>query len=137
MADLNVTTLHGHLARDPELKTYKKKDGGDGFVVSFTIANNRPIGDETDWIRCKMFGARAQVIDKHMHKGSEILVTGRLQNDRYEKDGQKKDWWNVVVTDFDFCGKKDDNKAAGGSDWSANAPAASDSFEQVEQDVPW
>ena len=47
-----------------------------------------------------------------MSKGREILVEGRMESSKTEKDGQKRTWWGVTVETFDFCGGKSDSVPA-------------------------
>ena len=115
---MNKIILKGRLVRDPELKT-----GGSGVeFCRFTVAvDRRPVKDkpkESDFFDCTAFGATGAAIGKYMAKGREILVEGRMESSKTEKDGQKRTWWGVVVETFDFCGSKQDSAPA-----AAPAPA--------------
>lgn len=133
----NEIVIHGRLGRDPELKTYTGKDGKQNSLVNLSVGVSRDRGEETDWFRVTMFGKRAEVIDKFFQKGSEILITGRMQNDVYEKDGQKRDRWKVIATDFDFCGSKPEKKDDLAWAKGAGATSGHDSFEAAEEDIPF
>ena len=130
---LNDIKIHGYLGRDPELIEYTNAKGETGHLVSFSVGVSRDMGDETDWFDVTFFGRRAEVIEKFFSKGSQIIVTGRMQSDSYEKDGQ-----TVYTTDV-FCSKvhflewknKKDNQAAGGID---QAPAG---FSSMDEDIPF
>ena len=100
---LNEITLHGYLGKDPELKEVEGQNGPFS-KVSFSVAVSRDYGDETDWFYCVMNGRRAEVIHKYFHKGSEIIVKGRMESYRSEHTT----YWNVRVSDFNFCGKNKD-----------------------------
>lgn len=107
---MNKTILHGRLAKDVELR----KTASGKSVVSFTVAVNRPkTKDATptaDFIPCMAWEKRAETISQWFHKGSEIVVEGRIQVRTYEKnDGTKGYVTEVVVNDFDFCGTKKGN----------------------------
>jgi len=41
-------------------------------------------------------------------KGREILVVGRMESNKTEKDGQKRIFWGVSVDSFEFCGNRQD-----------------------------
>lgn len=124
----NRITIHGFLARDPELKTYGKQDGSTGELANFTIGSSRSTGDETDWFNCTVFGKRAKVIEKYFHKGSQILVYGRHESSKYEKNGAKLTSWKVIVDDFDFC----DRKEAG-----TRPEPEHDAFQEAEEEIPF
>ena len=106
---MNSIQIHGHIVRDPELKSYTNAKGESGSVCNFSVAVNRKIGEEVDFFNCKCFGKRAEVIEKFFKKGKEIVVSGEMQCRKYQaKDGTDRYTWELSVQDFDFCGKKGD-----------------------------
>lgn len=122
---MNYIVLHGYLGHDPELKTYGKKDGSTGQLANFSIGVSRSTGDETDWFNCTVFGKRAEVIDKYFKKGSQIVISGRMESSKYEKNGTKMTSWKVIVDDFDFCDKKE------------SGSRTDDRFHEVEEEIPF
>ena len=96
---MNLITIHGRLGRDPELKE-RQGQNGPFKQVTFSVAVNRDFGDETDWFFCTMNGKRAEVLHKYFHKGSQIIVSGRMESYKGKDDTEK---WLVRVRDFDFC----------------------------------
>ena len=125
---LNKITIHGYLGRDPELKEYKNARGETGHLCNFSVGVSR-VGEGTDWFDVTMFGRRAEVIEKFFSKGSQIIVTGRMQADVYEKDGQKRKAWKLIADDFDFCDSKDSPRG--------QSVVESDSFTAAEEDIPF
>ena len=103
---LNNITLHGRLTKDVELRYTNSNKA----VGSFTIACDRPGKDKgADFINCVAWEQTAQMIEKWFHKGSEIVLSGRLQSRQYEdKSGSKRTAYEVVVSSVDFCGKRED-----------------------------
>jgi len=115
---MNKIIIKGRLTRDPELKT-----GASGVeFCKFTVAVDRRRGkdkdNETDFFDCTAFGNTGSAISKYMTKGREILVEGRMESSKSEKDGQKRTYWGVTVDTFEFCG--------GRSDAAAPAPSPAD-----------
>lgn len=103
---INHITLHGYLGRDPEIKEYSN-DKGEGSLANFSLAVKRNVGDDTDWFNCTAFGNQAKTIEKFFRKGSQIMIEGRMQSDRFtSKDGIEKTAWKVIVERFDFCDPK-------------------------------
>lgn len=125
---LNHITIHGYLGREPELKEYKNAQGETRSLVNFSVGVSR-VGDGTDWFEVTFFGKRAEVIDKFFGKGSQIIVSGRMQADTYEKDGQKRKSWKLIGEDFDFCDSKDSPRGQN--------TIESDSFTAAEEDIPF
>ena len=144
---LNRIELQGYLGRDPEL-SYQDGRNGQYAHVAFTLGVGRDYGDGTDWFYCVMNGKRAEVIDKFFRKGSEILVSGRMESYRPANDPQRTAWL-VKMDDFHFTRN---GNAATSSSGSSAAPAQErqqseprqqtlddipDSFEEAEDDIPF
>ncbi|KKK82630.1 hypothetical protein LCGC14_2801450, partial [marine sediment metagenome] len=56
---------------------------------------------------CKMFGKRAEVINKYLHKGDQLFVEGRLKFDSWQaQDGSNRSKLRVMVENFEFLGNK-------------------------------
>ena len=125
---LNHITIHGYLGRDPELKEYKNARGDTNNLVNFSVGVSR-VGEGTDWFDVTFFGRRAEVIEKFFNKCSQIIVSGRMQSDTYEKDGQKRKSWKLIGEDFDFCDSKDSPRG--------QATVETDSFKAAEDDIPF
>ena len=125
---LNKIQIHGYLGRDPELKEYTNANGEARSLCNFSVGVSR-VGDGTDWFDVTMFGKRAEVIEKFFSKGSQIIVSGRMQADTYEKDGQKRKAWKLIAEDFDFCDSKDSPRG--------QSVVESDSFTAAEEDIPF
>lgn len=144
---LNRIELQGYLGRDPELN-YQDGKNGQYAHVAFTLGVGRDYGDGTDWFYCTMNGKRAEVINKWFRKGSEILVSGRMESYKPANDPQRTAWL-VRVEDFHFTRNR---TAASSSSGSSAAPAQErhqseprqqtlddipDSFEDAEDDIPF
>ena len=124
---MNSITLHGRLGRDPEVD---EKNGPNGSfkVASFSIAVNRDYGDETDWFRCEVIGKGAEIIEKFFRKGKPILLRGQMES--YKTDRDNLTHWKVKVDHFWFC----DDKSSG---TAPDGPDPKDSFEDIDEDVPF
>ena len=125
----NQIVIHGYLGRDPELKDYKNARGETGHLVNFSVGVSR-VGDGTDWFDVTFFGKRAEVIEKFFSKGSQIIVSGRMQSDTVKgDDGKNHKYWKLIGNDFDFCDSKDSPKGS--------AIVETDSFKAAEDDIPF
>ena len=125
---MNRIIIKGRLTRDPELKT-----GGSGIeFCKFTVAvDRRRKEDPTDFFDCTAFGKTGAAISHYMAKGREILVEGRMESSKSEKDGVKRTFWGVTVDTFEFCGGKSDAAPA-------EAPADPSGFTPVEtEELPF
>ncbi len=95
----NLVILTGRLTKDPELKY-----GASGTAYcKFTLAVNRMKKDDpADFIFCSAFGKTAELITEYVKKGNNLGVQGRLQQDTYEKDGEKISKTGVTVDKIEF-----------------------------------
>lgn len=95
----NLVILTGRLTKDPELKY---SASGTAYC-KFTLAVNRMKKDDpADFIFCSAFGKTAELIAEYVKKGHQLGVQGRLQQDTYEKDGEKISKTGVTVDKIEF-----------------------------------
>lgn len=96
---MNLVILTGRLTKEPELKY-----GASGTAYcKFTLAVNRMKKDDpADFIFCSAFGKTAELIAEYVKKGNNLGVQGRLQQDTYEKDGEKISKTGVTVDKIEF-----------------------------------
>ena len=137
---MNSVVLMGRLTRDPMVR-YAQGGEQQIAIARYTLAvdRRRRQGDEqnADFISCVAFGKAGEFAEKWLRKGMRVCIHGRIQTGSYEKDGQKRDGWKVIATDFDFCGSKNEKKDD--LAWAKGAGTASDhdSFEETEEDIPF
>lgn len=80
----------GNLVSDPVIR-----DVGESRVAKFTVASNRSIkrGDNYEsigtFLMCESWGSICKVIEK-WSKGDKIQFSGELEQQNWEKDGEKK-----------------------------------------------
>ena len=99
--DLNNVNLIGRMVREEEIRstsTGKK-------VLTFTLAVNNA-NDTANFIECVAWENTAEFISKYANKGARIAVTGILNQESWEKDGQKRSKLNVVVRDVQLLENK-------------------------------
>lgn len=115
---MNVVILTGRLTRDPELKF-----GQSGKAYSrFSLAVDRMFSKDgdVDFINCVAFGKTAELIGEYLRKGKKAGVTGKLQMNRYEVNGEKRISYDVIVDTVEFLEPK--NAPAGGYDTPSYNP---------------
>ena len=86
---MNVLNAIGNISADSEVKqTTKGKP-----LLSFNFALNSGYGDNqvTTWLRCTLYGDRAEILKPMLLKGTKIGITGELTNRKWvDKDGAEK-----------------------------------------------
>lgn len=131
---MNKVILLGRLVRDPEVRY---SQGAEPLAVArYTLAVDRPMkknGEkEADFISCVAFGKLGEFAEKHLKKGQQIAIEGRLQVRSWEDNEGKKRWTTeVVVGAHYFCGKKEESGAAP----AAGQATPSDGFYPVDEDI--
>lgn len=109
--------LIGNLGNDPEQRfTSDAKP-----VTSFSVATSRKFGDkeETTWFRVTVWGKQADSTYQYLHKGSKVLVEGRLTADEnggpkvyQRKDGTWGASYDVTAESVRFMGSKAEEEVA-------------------------
>ncbi|TCZ70502.1 single-stranded DNA-binding protein [Flaviaesturariibacter aridisoli] len=107
----NRVQLIGNLGQDPEIRTYE----GGKKKASFSMATNESYRNaqgesvkETQWHNVVAWGKLADTVEKHLAKGREVVIEGRLNNRSYtDKEGQKKYVTEVVANEVLLLGKKE------------------------------
>ncbi len=102
---MNKHIISGNLTADPEVRY---TTGGEPNA-SFTVANNNRWTDKegnkkesTDFLRCQIWGKRAETIGQYFKKGSFIECWGAVKTRSYDKDGQKHYITETRVEGFEF-----------------------------------
>lgn len=142
MRGFSKAIVAGNITRDPEMRTTP----GGAQVCSFSIAVNRVFKgsdgnqqEQTSFIECVAWGKAAELICQYVHKGSALLVSGRLDQRSWEdkNSGQRRSRTEVVVEDFSFIGATGGNGGGNStSSRSSSASAADMSDEIVPDDIP-
>ena len=148
---MNKVILMGRLTRDPEVR-YSQGENATA-IARYTLAVDRRMsrnnqnGDQTaDFIQCVAFGRSGEFAERYLHKGTKVVVTGRIQTGSYtNKDGQRVYTTDVVVEDQEFAESK--NAAAqnnGGGVVPADRPSPSDAGdgfmnipEGIDEELPF
>ena len=139
---MNKVVLVGRLTRDPEVR-YSQGDNATA-VARYTLAVDRRFrrqGDEqtADFISCVAFGKNGEFAEKYLHKGTKIVVEGRIQTGSYtNKDGVKVYTTDVVVESQEFAESKNAQSGNGGSEGgyaNSQQPQADDGFMNIPDGI--
>ena len=112
----NKIILVGNLTRDVELKYAQSGTG----IATTAIATSRKFTvngekkEEVCFVDITFFARSAEVANQYLHKGSKILVEGRLNFDQWvDQNGQKRSKHSVVVESMQMLDSKNDNQQSG------------------------
>ena len=152
---MNKVILMGRLTRDPEVRYSQGNSGEQMAIARFSLAVDRRFarrngGDDqqtADFINCVAFGRQGEFVEKYLHKGTKVALTGRIQTGSYtNKDGQKVYTTDIVAEDIEFAESKGSSDGTNGGYTpreSAPAPSSADAGgfmtipEGIEGDLPF
>ena len=104
MTNLNSVILQGRLVKDAMEEMRTSENGTCFGSFSLAVSKSTKDGDgwvnKTSFIKCKGFGKSYESAAKHMTKGSMCTVEGSLEQQSWEKDGQKRSELVVIVNRF-------------------------------------
>lgn len=111
----NKVILIGNLTRDPELRYTPngKAVSTVGLAINSRFKSGEESKEETLFIDVVVWGKQAETVSQYLSKGRQVLVEGRLQERRWEQDGQQRRKTEVVAENVRFLGSK---REGGGSD---------------------
>jgi single-strand DNA-binding protein len=141
---MNKVVLMGRLTRDPEVRY---SQGENSLAIArYTLAVDRRgsrqnTGNDqqtADFIPCVAFGKAAEFAEKYLHKGTKMVVSGRIQTGSYtNKEGNKVYTTEVIIDDQEFAESKNNNSAGsynGPSDDSSQSSGGGD-FLNIPQGI--
>jgi single-strand DNA-binding protein len=110
MPALNRVQLIGHLGKDPETRfTQNGKN-----VTNFSVAVDRrwrssegEVKKATDWFNVDAWGRLGEICQEYLCKGSLVYLEGRLQMDRYEKDGETRYATKVIAQQMQMLDRRE------------------------------
>lgn len=119
MPSYNKLILVGHVTRDPELRYTPNNIP----VCKFGLAVNRKWGDKEEvmFIDVTIFGKRGEAFGAHNKKGAAVLLDGRLTQESWEKDGQKRSKHAMIADEWQFMGGKPEASAPSREDKAGTA----------------
>lgn len=142
MSGVNKVIIVGRLGTDPEVKAV----GNGQTVARLNVATSEnwtgkdgQKQERTEWHRIVVWGRQAENCAKHLSKGRQVYVEGRLQTRSWEdQSGQKRYATEIVATTVQFLGSVGNDRGA----YASNDPQYSDfgpepSFDQSNDEIPF
>lgn len=92
--------------------------------------------NSADFIQCVAFGKAGEFAERYLHKGTKIVLTGRIQTGSYtNKEGQRVYTTDVIAEDQEFAESKNTEGGGTYSNQPAPAPQQNDGgFMSVDED---
>lgn len=142
---MNKVILMGRLTRDPEVR-YSQGEKATA-IARYSLAvpkkYKRDGEPDCDFINCVAFGGNGEFAERYLHKGTKIMVSGRIQTGSYlHKDaGIKINTFDVIVEEHEFCESKNSSANSTG-DYVGQYPGnADDGFmnipDGIDEELPF
>jgi len=101
--NFNQVTLIGHLGGE-----VTKVPVGETSVARFSLATTERFSSKgsvekkevTEWHEVDAWGSIGEIAAKYLHKGSWVMIVGRLKYDHWEKEGVKMKTAKIVADDL-------------------------------------
>ena len=110
---INKVILVGNVGLDPEVRALDS-----GVKVArirlatterYTDRQTNETKEQTEWHTVTLWRGLADVVDKYVHKGSQLYIEGSLCTREWiDKDNQKRYTTEIVATDMKLLGRRGD-----------------------------
>ena len=112
----NKIQLLGHLGGQPEVRTTQNGQKMARLRVATNETYRNAAGEKvtyTQWHTCVAWGKTADIAEQFLHKGSEVMLEGRLQYREYvDKDGHQRTSAEITIANLLLMDKKTHTESA-------------------------
>lgn len=123
---LNKVMLIGNVGNDPEIRyldSNPQSPQGNAKVASFRLATteryrdrNGETRENTEWHSIVAWRSNADLVEKFVHKGSQIFIEGKLRTRQWtDQTGNKRFTTEVQADNIQLLGKRPDAPQGGQS----------------------
>lgn len=138
MTDINRVVVIGRLVRDPDGIAYTS--GGTARLnVSVAVNRSEKRGgewaDKASFFDITIWGKTAENVAPYLRKGKQVAVDGHLDQQRWEKDGQKFSRVCIVADSVQLLGGKDGAQES--TPRQAGAYSDAGSGDDFPEDIPF
>ena len=121
---LNKVMLIGNVGNDPEIRyldSNPQSPQGNAKVASFRLATteryrdrNGETRENTEWHNIVAWRSNADLVEKFVHKGSQIYIEGKLRTRQWtDQTGNKRFTTEVNADNIQLLGKRPDGPQPG------------------------
>jgi len=136
--NLNKAFVLGNVTRDPEVRSLPSG----GQVTNFSIATNRRYTlqtgekkEEVEFHNVVCFGKLADISSRYLHKGSLVLIEGRIKTRNWQDSAGVKHWKTEIIAELMQMGPKGGGDS-GNSNYPKSSASAPDHEAPKQEDIP-
>ena len=143
MTDLNHVIEIGRLTRDISERDFGYTAGGTArlnlsIAVNRSEKRNGAWQDKVSYFDVTVWGKTAENIKPYLHKGKQIAVDGYLDQQRWEKDGQKFSKVVIIADSVQLLGgNENDQQSAPQALQPAGDYQSAGSGDDFQEDIPF
>jgi single-strand DNA-binding protein len=130
---MSVFSVTGRLGRDGEVRTLQSGTK----VLQFSIAEDRGFGEKkhTVWIKCALFGDRAEKLAPYLVKGKVVEAWGEVSANAYKgKDGSPQASLDLRVSEVKLHGGGNRDEPVADNGRATRGPAHAP---DIDDDIPF
>lgn len=108
---INKVILLGNVGAEPEVRALE----GGSKVARIRVATSERYTDKqgnkqenTEWHNVILFNALADVVERYVHKGSQLYIEGKIRTREYEQNGEKRYATDIIANELKLCGRAKD-----------------------------
>lgn len=90
---INRVIIEGYLTRDVEMRATASGLAVAGFTVAVNEKRKNAEGEYVDapvFVKCSLFGTRAEKLSKYLIKGTKVTIDGKLRYSQWTKDDETR-----------------------------------------------
>jgi len=109
---INKVILVGNVGKDPEVHYIESGLAVAKFPLAtsekaYTTRDGRQVPERTEWHNIVVWRKLAEVVEKHVKKGTQLYLEGKIRSRSYEdKDGVKRYVTEIVVDVLQLLGTR-------------------------------
>jgi len=131
---MNCLNFTGNLGSDADLRQTPNGKS----VANFSVAMTSGWGDRkvTTWVRCALWGDRANSVVQYLTKGKTVAVTGEASLREWESNGKSGVSFECNVSNVTLCGDKRQGDSAQ-PQVSQPQPVVAGGAGDIDDDIPF
>lgn len=112
MSGINKAIIVGRCGNEPDIR----RTPDNKCVANLSIATSEKYKDKngeqkevTEWHKVVFFGKSAEIVEKYVHKGSQIYVEGKIKTEKYQDKttGTDKYVTKIYANELQLLGSKE------------------------------
>ena len=132
---MNICIFSGNLGGDLELRfTPNGKSIGQ---FSLPVKQGWGENEKTSWVRCKLFGDRAEKLEPYLTKGIKVTVSGEFVLEEWDKQGVKHSMACLIVNNVELPPKNENSTVPVAKTKPQNPVLTPEEIELLNDDIPF